>query len=74
MTEPTLIDQGYYLIKEYQMWGKCPTFKHPKTGKVFYTSYENNIDMVDWETIKSQLRELWRPVASEEIDFFERNL
>ena len=68
------IPAGFIQIKEYQMWGNCATFKNYETGEVLFQSYRDGISLVNWDTMKNDLRDLWRPAAREEQDWFCNHL
>ena len=73
-TYENMHSRGFLMIKEHQMWGRCPTYKNHKTGEVLFTGYKDPSTMVTWEEIKAELRELWRPMKTEERTFFLNNL
>lgn len=60
------IPAGYFLIKEYQKWGQCFTFKNAEGNILFY---ENGKFMEKKELFK-YLTENWRPVRQDEIFYF----
>ena len=59
-----------YMIKEWQRWGHCPTFKTDE-GAVYY---QEKGYFWTWEQLKQMLKRDWRPVAAEDQDWFCRNL
>jgi hypothetical protein len=59
----TLLPEGSICIKEYQPWGKCPTFKTP-CGNIYY--YIDHAFTHSLDTI----RDTWRPVAHEEREIY----
>jgi hypothetical protein len=63
---------GYYLIKEHQMWGYCPTYRS-ETDKDDVLYYENG-KLMQWDELKEYLRENWRPASTEEQDWWVTNL
>jgi len=66
---------GYYLIKSYQMWGWCPTYRKENGSKedtLFYDQQTNQL--LTWPEMKALLKETWRPAAREEQDWFVANL
>jgi hypothetical protein len=66
---------GYYLIKQHQMWGWCPTYRNENDNKndiLFY--YHQTNQLLTWPEMKALLKETWRPVSKEESDWFIANL
>jgi hypothetical protein len=66
---------AYYLIKFYQMWGWCPTYRKIDGSKddiLFYDQQTNQL--LNWPEMKALLKETWRPAGREEQDWFVANL
>jgi hypothetical protein len=63
---------GYYLIKEHQKWGYCPTYKS-KTDSNDILYFENG-RLFRWEELKEYLKDVWRPSSREDQDWFVTNL
>jgi hypothetical protein len=63
---------GYYLIKTRQMWGRCPTYQN-ETNKsdVLYLDQGR---LLDWEGMKQELKENWRPASSVGQNWFIAHL
>ena len=64
--------EGYYLIKEHQKWGYCPTYRS-KTDPEDIWYYEDG-KFYRWEELKEHLRDVWRPPGQSEQDWFVTNL
>lgn len=60
---PDLRKADYMLIRTHHMFGFCPTYKHQRTGEIIF--YHQQRFMTPMEVLED-LREYWRPVASEE--------
>ena len=63
---------GYYLIKEHQRWGRCPTYRN-ETNKDDVLFLDKG-KLLNWEEMKQELKENWRPVNQEDSNWFVANL
>ena len=72
--DPKLKD--FTMIKEYQMWGYCPTWKNLKTDELLFTPAIPGEGRVfwSWEEMKNDLKDNWCPVREEEILWALANL
>jgi len=63
---------GYYLIKENQRWGYCPTYRNEtnKDDVVFLDKGK----LLNWEEMKVVLKDEWRPVRQDDVNWFMANL
>lgn len=68
---PNFLDEGFYLISCHQMFGWAPCYRHKDTGEIRYW-YGGKI--CSWNEVAADLREFWRPVATDEVAWFLNNL
>lgn len=61
----------FILIKEYQMWGECPTIKNHSNNQVLFWL---NGEFIQPKVMLQNLLDNWRPVHSDEVQYFERQL
>jgi len=66
------------LIREYYPFGYCPTYR-TESGELeyHYSIYDDTNDKmivfkVNWDGLRVLLKEFWCPVASNDIDYYER--
>jgi len=59
---------NYFLIKEYQKWGHCPTYRNKDNKDDVLYYYEGKLWR--WEELKEELKDTWRPASREEQDWF----
>jgi hypothetical protein len=66
---------GCVMIKQYQTWGECPTFKK-SDGNVVYCEFfqkdeqEGEFVFLTWLEMRQYLKENWRPSSQQERDWF----
>lgn len=62
--------KGYYLFREYYRWGKTLSYRNDNGDKVYLV----NGVWTDWNGLKENVRETWRPASREDQDWFVSNL
>jgi hypothetical protein len=63
---------NYFLIKEHQKWGYCPTYRNKDNKEDVLYYYEGKLWR--WEELKEELKDTWRPASREEQDWFVTHL
>jgi hypothetical protein len=63
---------NYFLIKEHQKWGYCPTYRNKDNKDDVLYYYEGKLWR--WEELKEELKDTWRPASREEQDWFVTHL
>ncbi len=63
---------NYFLIKEHQKWGYCPTYRNKDNKDDVLYFYEGKLWR--WEELKEELKDTWRPASQEEQDWFVTHL
>ena len=63
--ERELKNKGFYWIRDYHPWGKCPTYRNSKHEIKFF--YQDRI----WtrKQLYNDLRKNWVPQAQDEVFF-----
>jgi hypothetical protein len=61
------------LYREVYPFGRLPSFRNLDTQEKLFWSNEHNA-FLEWGTVKTHLKEFWRPVSNLECDWFCANL
>ena len=61
--EEQLEQQGFYHIKDYQKWGRCPTYKNDK-GEIRFVDQGK---ILDPQQMLELLKTTWQPQAQDEV-------
>lgn len=59
------LGENWILIKEYQFFGFCPTWKNTETGEILYNLW-NKPEFFNKTELYNYLIEYWQPVSYED--------
>jgi hypothetical protein len=73
-TEQQLINQGFFLLREYHPWGKDSCFKHPDGRIHFVTFVLSTEEHGQWEVFTPQemydyLEKNWEPTSTYQVQW-----